>query len=31
MSFPTDLEIAESADIQLIKNIADKIGIDHDD
>lgn len=31
MSFPTDLEIAESADIQLIKNIADKVGIDHDD
>lgn len=31
MSFPTDLEIAESADIQLIKNIADKLGIDHDD
>lgn len=31
MSFPTDLEIAESADIQLIKNIADKVNIDHDD
>ncbi len=31
MSFPTDLEIAESADIQLIKNIADKVDIDHDD
>ena len=31
MSFPTDLEIAESANIQLIKNIADKVGIDHDD
>ena len=31
MSFPTDLEIAESANIQLIKNIADKVGIDHVD
>ena len=31
MNFPTDLEIAESADIQLIKNIADKLDIDHDD
>ncbi|WP_304343236.1 formate--tetrahydrofolate ligase [Chryseobacterium koreense] len=31
MSFPTDLEIAESAQIQHIKNIADKIGINHDD
>lgn len=31
MSFPTDLEIADSANIQHIKNIADKIGIDDDD
>ena len=31
MSFPTDLEIAESANIQHIKNIAEKIGIDNDD
>ena len=31
MSFPTDLEIAESANIQHIKNIAEKIGIHNDD
>lgn len=31
MSFPTDLEIAESASISHIKNIAEKIGIDNDD
>ena len=31
MSFPTDIEIAESADIQHIKNIAEKIGITEDD
>ena len=31
MSFPTDLQIAESADIQHIKNIAAKLAIDHDD
>ena len=31
MSFPTDIEIAESAKIQHIKNIAEKIGIAEDD
>ena len=31
MSFPTDLEIAESASIQHIKNIAEKVGIAQDD
>ncbi len=31
MSFPTDIEIAESANIQHIKNIAEKIGIAEDD
>ena len=31
MSFPTDLEIADSANIQHIKIIADKVGIDDDD
>lgn len=31
MSFPTDIEIAQSADIQPIKNIAEKIGINSDD
>ena len=31
MSFPTDLEIAQSANIQHIREIADKIGIDRDD
>ncbi len=31
MSFPTDLEIAQSADIKHIREIADKIGIDRDD
>lgn len=31
MAFPTDLEIAQNADIQHIREIADKIGIDRDD
>lgn len=31
MTFPTDLEIAESASIQHIKNIAEKLGIAEDD
>lgn len=31
MSFPTDLEIAETANIEHIKNIADKAGIDAED
>ena len=31
MSFPTDLEIAQSADIKHIREIADKIGIDRED
>ncbi len=31
MSFPTDLEIAEKADIQHIKNIAKKLNIEEDD
>ena len=31
MSFPTDLEIAQSANIQHIREIADNIGIDRDD
>lgn len=31
MSFPTDLEIAQSADIQHIKEIAAKVNIDNDD
>lgn len=31
MSFPTDLEIALSANIQHIRDIADKIGIDRED
>jgi len=31
MSFPSDLEIAESASIQHIRNIAEKIGISDDD
>ncbi|MDO4225097.1 MAG: formate--tetrahydrofolate ligase [Bergeyella zoohelcum] len=31
MSFPTDLEIAQSADIQHIKNIAEKVAINADD
>lgn len=31
MTFPTDLEIAESASIQHIKNIAEKLGIIEDD
>ena len=31
MSFPTDLEIAQNAAIQPIKNIAANIGIDEDD
>lgn len=31
MSFPTDLEIAQSAKIQHIREIADKIGIDRED
>jgi formate--tetrahydrofolate ligase len=31
MSFPSDLEIAQSADIKHIKTIAAKIGIDEDD
>ncbi len=31
MSFPTDLEIAQNAAIQPIKNIAAKVGIDEDD
>ncbi len=31
MSFPTDLEIAQNASIQHIREIADKIGIDRED
>ena len=31
MSFPTDLEIAQSADIQHIREIANKIGIDSEE
>ncbi len=31
MSFPTDLEIAQSADIQHIRDIANKIGIDSEE
>ena len=31
MSFPTDLEIAQSAEIKHIREIADKIGIDRED
>jgi formate--tetrahydrofolate ligase len=31
MSFPTDLEIAQSASIKHIRDIADKISIDRED